>query len=306
MDSCGRTRTATSQLIEFLPELQSTKKSNGRHPFKFCLVDDIGLKNETDIYKSLEEINFPIVETDVNINSAKKLMEVIFLFLQELRWERFAIVHSNSKFSTSMLRHFTKSFKKFDFCIPWLINSDRMNEEELKTVFDFQVPIVSLLPSEEHFRFLKTLRSVSEPDKKIPIFFSDFVSRRHLKLIPVDSVRVFSVTLQPESENGFENYYSNNWLTSERRRDDELSLIERTKTVRKIKRIGEKISEVLKNAIESYCYVDQKLCQSLMTPDGRDFISESLEEVNWADEEQSYQLVEYRFEFFDVHLHKVE
>ena len=325
MDSCGRSRTATTQLIEFLPQLQinNNKSAEENLPFKLCVIDDVGLEKEVDVQKSLEELKIPVIGTNINTNSVSVLMDAVYNFLQEFQWERFAVIYSNSKFSSSLVKNLIKTIKKNDFCIPWMLNVDDEGivDELQNVVIKSKIPLVSLLTSEEHYLLFKNLPKTTNNDEeffdkkrrwKNIILFTDVVSREDLKIISNNkSVRVFSIVAHPEKENNFENYFMENSILPgmKKKMEDELDLIERTKTVQKIKKIGERISKSLIKAVEKLCHPTENPCTNFSSTSGREIIKNFLDEPDnsWSDNEKSYQLVEYLFQFSDshVHLHKV-
>lgn len=308
MDSCGRMRTAESQLLEFLPELKSTNENFVESgPFKFCVVDAVGLNHEEDIYKSLEDISVPVIETDININSPQVLTNAILLFIQELQWDRVVVVYGDSKLSSSTFKQFTKLLRKFDICIPWVVNFDEVNKEELQMILKSEIPILSLLSEEEQSLFLQSLQDITKPKNTIPILFSGFLSRQQLKMLSSNNFQIFSVLTYPNRDDGFERFFSENQIASENKEEDDLDVVLKTSIIRKVKQIGKKLSEALRRAIETVCSEKERLCSTLLSLEGKNVISELLMNMDWTESRQSYQLVEYQLQTSSErsHLHKV-
>lgn len=309
MDSCGRTRTAASQLAEFLPELKGEDERTNleNFPFKMGVIDDIGFEQEADVSKALQDLSVPVIKTDIQTDSVQVIVTSLISFLRELRWEHLALAHGNSRTSLSILKAFTKALKKSEFCVPWIVNVENVvfDEEngDWKDVLRSGVPIVSLLPSGEHsllFNNLKNLKS----KKKIPILFTDLVLRENLKSAPAKEIELFAMISYPEKETKFESFLAKNSIITGVRTEDELSLAERTKTARKIKGLVEKMSISLGEVIKDICPSEGNLCSDFLTAEGRHSYSEHLSKVDWTDNgEPIIGLVKYQYQFPDNHVH---
>ncbi|KAL0270086.1 UNVERIFIED_CONTAM: hypothetical protein PYX00_007607 [Menopon gallinae] len=312
MDSCSRTRIATSQLTEFLPELKGNEiKDKKNTPFKFAVIDDVGLENEVDVSNTLEELNIPVIKTDININSQQEIITAILNIMQELRWDHIALIHSNSRYSLSMLKTFTKSFKKFDLCIPWIINIENAvveaDYEELQSVLKSRIPIVSLLASEQHDLLLRNMKYVAKQGSKIPMLFTDLILRDHLKNVPANSVQLFALVPLPEKDGNFEEYFWRNSKVTEMKKEDDLEVMQRTKTLRKIQTIMDRLSSSLRNLMHDYCQNEIHICSNILSPEGRSAAFEQLNDVDWTMEQELYGLMEYQFRNPEgyILLHKV-
>lgn len=312
MDSCSRTRIATSQLTEFLPELKGNEIPGRMSiPFKFGIIDDVGLENEIDVSNTLEELNIPVIKTDININSQQEIIMAVLNIMQELRWDHIALIHSNSRYSLSMLKTFTKSFKKFDLCIPWIINIENAvvegDYEELQSVLKSRIPIVSLLASEQHYLLLRNMKDVPKGSSKIPVLFTDLILRDHLKNVPAHAVQLFALVPLPEKDGNFEEYFWRNSKISEVRKEDDLEILQRTKTLRKIQAIMDRLSLCLRNLMNNFCQNEVHICPTILSLEARTAAFEELNEIDWTIEQELYGVMEYQFRKPEGHilLHKV-
>lgn len=307
MDSCGRTRTAASQLADFLPELREEVNSvTQSSPFRFAVIDDVGLDQEVDVSKTLEELHVPVVRTDrpdLQTQSAQDVLLAALSMIQELRWDRLAVFHSSSSSSLSMLKAMTKAMKKTDVCVSWMVNVEEAQEEELEAVLSSGLPILALLPSEEHTALLNKLKVEPANKGRTALFFTDLILRDSLKAASARDLRLFSMIPFPMKEVKFEEFLAHSSIMTGVRTEDELEMAQRTRIVRRARRIVETLSSALGHVFEDVCHEERRVCSELLTAEGRRSLSQILSKLQWSAVGGHYGLVEYQFQFPDGHVH---